>query len=539
VRLDLGERDLPGVVELAPPAGAGDAPLAGGNPFVAVPYLFAAVRRRWRVWAVTGLVGVVAGMILTVAVPPRPTASATVLLVHPSQAQPTHAMLTDVGLLQTTTVAQGAIDRLHLPMSARTLLAQFSGKPRSDDLLTVVVEGPTGRDATRRAAAVLDSFLAFRTSEFRRQADIGVKAIEDRRATLTADLAAVTDRINNSLVEEKTDAAVRAFGELLNLRASLNDQISGLRQRIEDANAESNEIINNSRVIDPPTVDDVSWLRIVLGNVGAGGILGLSVGIGWVLVQAITTDRARRRDEVLESLAAPVALSVGPLRGGGPVQRRRFQRHLDAPHPEVAAMVGHLRRVLRRSGGQKPALLIAALDSPWPAAVAVAAAAMELRDDGNNVLVVDVSPEAAVREVFDVPPEPISSYRSASTGSTLALAFPRLLAGRSDRDLEVLRKDADLVLVLSSLDLADDADALSEWATTAVAVVTAGRSSATALRSKSRMLLAAGIHLDSAVLVGADAHDETLGVPPPRPERGLQAIEDRKVAADPVVNGSR
>ena len=50
------------------------------------------------------------------------------------------------------------------------------------------------------------------------------------------------------------------------------------------------------------------------------------------------------------------------------------------------------------------------------------------------------------------------------------------------------------------------------WADDAVVVVTAGRSSWTKIRAVSEMIRLASVHLVSAVLVGADKTDESLGV---------------------------
>jgi poly(3-hydroxybutyrate) depolymerase len=73
---------------------------------------------------------------------------------------------------------------------------------------------------------------------------------------------------------------------------------------------------------------------------------------------------------------------------------------------------------------------------------------------------------------------------------------------------------ADLVLTLATLDPAFGGDHLATWATDAVAVVTAGESSVVRLRAVGEMIRLAGMRLDSAVLVGADKDDESLGVAP-------------------------
>jgi hypothetical protein len=71
---------------------------------------------------------------------------------------------------------------------------------------------------------------------------------------------------------------------------------------------------------------------------------------------------------------------------------------------------------------------------------------------------------------------------------------------------------ADLLLTLAALDPSFGGEPLATWATDAVVVVTAGRSSWTKINAVGEMIRLAGTHLVAAVLVGADKSDESLGV---------------------------
>ena len=70
---------------------------------------------------------------------------------------------------------------------------------------------------------------------------------------------------------------------------------------------------------------------------------------------------------------------------------------------------------------------------------------------------------------------------------------------------------ADLVLSLVSLDPADGGEHLATWATDAVAMVTAGRSTATRIHAVGEMIRLAGARLASVVVMDADKADESLG----------------------------
>jgi hypothetical protein len=82
-------------------------------------------------------------------------------------------------------------------------------------------------------------------------------------------------------------------------------------------------------------------------------------------------------------------------------------------------------------------------------------------------------------------------------------------------------KSADLLITLTALDPALGGEHLATWATDAVVMVTAGRSSWTKIHAAGEMIRLAGTRLVSAVLVGADKTDESLGVtggPGPEPD---------------------
>jgi hypothetical protein len=96
-------------------------------------------------------------------------------------------------------------------------------------------------------------------------------------------------------------------------------------------------------------------------------------------------------------------------------------------------------------------------------------------------------------------------------------------------ELTAAYASTDLLLTLAPLDPALGAGHLTTWATDAVAVVTAGRSSATRVHAVGEMIRLAGTPLISAVLIGTDKTDQSLGIThvPPyrrRPAASLSAL---------------
>jgi hypothetical protein len=70
---------------------------------------------------------------------------------------------------------------------------------------------------------------------------------------------------------------------------------------------------------------------------------------------------------------------------------------------------------------------------------------------------------------------------------------------------------ADIVLSLVSLDPARGGDHLATWATDVVAMVTAGRATATRIRTVGEMIRLSGARLASVVVMDFDKADESLG----------------------------
>jgi hypothetical protein len=92
---------------------------------------------------------------------------------------------------------------------------------------------------------------------------------------------------------------------------------------------------------------------------------------------------------------------------------------------------------------------------------------------------------------------------------------------------------AQVLLTLAALDPSLTSDHLSTWATDAVAMVTAGRSSWTKVHAVGELIRLAGVRLTGAVVVRADKWDESLGLTATPtagrdPALGASAVGDTK-----------
>ncbi len=280
-----------------------------------------------------------------------------------------------------------------------------------------------------------------------------------------------------------------------------------------------------SSVLTPGTLVPASSAKL-FGFDGLAGLLGgLVIGLAYVAVQAVISDRLRRRDEVASLLGAPVELSLVPLRVPKRHQERWVRRSVLEPRKEISALAGYLRQRGVRQGGRKTLLVVAVDDLTVPAA-ALALLGKRLADEGESVLMADLTDEGLLAESVE----------------DLWVDHPSL-ADRSGGRLQVFTPTADdrnevveppwaatsdgvnAVLVLTTVDPARGAWHL-DWAKQAVVAVTAGRSSAQRVSSTAALLRAAGITIRSGVLLGADADDESIGLlQPESPLVGLPVAD--------------
>jgi hypothetical protein len=76
-------------------------------------------------------------------------------------------------------------------------------------------------------------------------------------------------------------------------------------------------------------------------------------------------------------------------------------------------------------------------------------------------------------------------------------------------------EDADVILVLATVDPGLGADHIAAWASDAVVMIQAGAASASRIDGVGQQLRAARMTIRSAVLVGTDADDDSSGYPYP------------------------
>jgi capsular polysaccharide biosynthesis protein len=487
-----------------------------GPDLVGAQLLVGALRRLWFIWVGSALAGLVLGVAWVVYMPVASVGTTTLLLGHPTATDPGLAMSTDVALARTRTVAERVVGELDLGMTPEDFQDTVTSTAATPDVLTLEVAGPHDRAARDRARALAEVFLDFRSDQMSKRARAAVQEYEARIATLQEQSHALTEQYEKLSAGDaaQQDRAPAILAE----RASLNSEITRLREAMEETSMGTEVIILSSGVLDPASVRPFSPVRRAVLVTASGLAAGLVAGVGLVVFMAITSSRLRRRDEVAAALDVPVKASVGRLRS------RPWTRLGRSGPPDVAVVIDDLvTRALPQD--EHPArLVIAHVDNPREARTVVAIAGSRMSARGVSTLLVDLGDagglERAVthahrreHQVGDVPtvlrPDGIVHLARGPFGQP---AGTRDLVPADD-PRRVAWDHAEVVLALASIDPGRGIDELSSWGTRVVMVVRAGASSAERLRAAADMVRAAGMELAFALLVGTDASDQSLGVP--------------------------
>ena len=449
-----------------------------------------ALRRRWRLWCTTAVLGLLVGLGLLAEKPPGYQASASVILAYSSDQNVGNASVTDLSLAQSRSVAEATLQRLGLRESLAGFIASYAAAATSDRIIQFTVTAPSSDEAVIRANALAAEFLQFRAALLENQLRLVSGALDSEMVGATQGLQAA---IATYQATAQVDTTSMADGsKVLNVGAPLKRSI-----------------------------------KKTLYDIGGGLLGGLALGMGFIIAETIVSDRPRRRDDVARALGAPVRLSVGKVRLSRWLRGR--YRLAAARRVKVRRIAGYLRSAVPSGTGRVAALAVVPVGDTRAAALSVVSLAESCAQQGLKVVLADLCPgmpaarllgarAPGVREVnvYGVPVTVAVPARDdlLPAGPLRRGRLRQARPGDSDHDadpLAVARGSADLLLTLADLDPALGAEHLSGWATDAVVMITAGRSSSARISAVGEMIRLANLSLVSGVLVGADKTDESLG----------------------------
>jgi capsular polysaccharide biosynthesis protein len=540
---DGGPADSPWAVD----AGLGDpepSPAGLGSGLVSLGFIKGALRRSAAFWCTTAAVGLVIGAGWYVARPPTPQATATVLV---PPATYNGEILDDQAIAQSRTVATAALKDLGSHESVASFLRQYSVATPTDRILVITTKAGSGAAAVQAANAVAGAFLAVQ----QRLLDVQDRLVAASLQQQVTQAQQQVDSLGAQISRLSRDSAPGHSARLATLRTAYSQATNGLTE-LEIAQSQNQvsmavntaTAVQGSRVLDAGAVTPQSALKGSLTYAMAGLVIGLALGVGIVIIREVTSDKLRRRDDVARVLGAPVKLSVGKLSGrpggdGG---------DLAPADPEIQRIATYLLRTLREPGStaDSASLAIIPVDDPEAAALTLTSLATECSGRGLRVVVADLCSGAPAAGLLgkDGP----GVHQTTASAGKMSVVVPEpddvapvgplhheLRRGWPDGVSEQLiaaSGSADLLLTLASLDPAVGAEHLATWARSAVVMLTAGRSSAERVHSVGEMVRLAGIEQVSAVLLDADATDQSLGVAPAHEEFSVASRRATPVADD-------
>ena len=518
-----GKNGRPGPLEAFDDFNAAeDRPAALAPGLVSLGFIRAAIRRTALFWCALGVVGLVVGIGINKKDPAAYKASTSVLITYGPSDNPTSAVLDNQAIAESRSVAELALRKLGLQESVASFAAGTTVAVVTDRVILITVSAPSSNAAVSRANAVAAAFLQFRASQMETSQQLLLKSLAQEVSQAKQTVGSI-----NSQISQLTSSAQQS--QLKNLRTQLgqaNGQLAVDEQTLENtrANTANLSAVTGSVVLDPAVPLAHSRLKYLLIYAVTGLLAGLALGMGIVVVRTIVSDRLRQRDDVTHALGAPVKLSVGKVRLS---RWRPGRRGLAAANgTDVRRIAAHLRGAVPASRGRTAALAVVPVDDPAVAALSMVSMAMSSAQEGHQVVVADLASGAPAARLLD---SKAPGVRSVSVHDAhLILAVPDrddiapagpLGSAPAESQRSAFTEavgnacaSADLLLTLVTPDPSLGAENLATWATSAVVVVTAGRSSWARINAVGEMIRLAGTSVASAVLVGADKTDESLGV---------------------------
>jgi hypothetical protein len=511
--------------ETAPDVPVAD--VAGG--LISLGYLRAVLRRGRKIWCTAAVLGLLLGLAAYKEFPPSYQASAAVLLANNPFEQTASAALDDQAIAQSRTVAGAALKQMGLPEAdAGAFAGEYTVLVLTNRVLTFTVKATSYPLAVREANAVATAFLAYQKNQALTQEALNKASLQQSLSQTRQNLASVSARIKSVTAQPPSRTKRAELSGLQIQRSELNADLVVLEES-DRANEATTKIgtaalINGSQMLDraAPLPQHAKKYLLLYGGGGLFG--GLAVGLAIVIIGALVSDRLRRRDDVAKALGAPVKLSVGPIK----LSRWRSGSHGLAAieKPGIQRIVQYLgRAVMPGSRGVATLAVVPVDDDPQVAALSLVSLALSCAQEGLKVIVADLcdgSPAARLLGTAEPGVHPVTEHDAhlivtVPDRDDVAPAGPLTARPRRDQPdpsatpLVAACASANLLLTLVSLDPSMGADHLSGWTDCAVVMVTAGRSTSMRINAVGELIRLAGVKLISAVLVGADKTDESLG----------------------------
>jgi capsular polysaccharide biosynthesis protein len=360
-------------------------------PLVDLHRLFVAIRRRKRFWLATALLGLIAGALVAILLPAPPTAVAKVIVVHQDDS-PTDSgtlMRTDVAVLSTTQIAEGALKKLNSTEAPEEFMKNYAGLPVTNNVMQITVKAKSDEEAVAQAKALADTFIADHVQRSQAAAAAQSKAILDQRKNAQDELTKVDAQIADETGKGRNANASTLEG-MYGRRAALASQVSDFDSRAQQAGIGSPQVAAGTQIVDAPRALPKTFLKTTATNAGIGFALGLALGIAFAAIGAVSRDRPVLRREISTHLGASVIAQL-PSKRRGPARLWQRSRAVSERKRVATTLVRAI---------QKDVTEVSLLELGAPKiAAALALDVAEQLGEGSRASVVDDLPGEDVRKL--------------------------------------------------------------------------------------------------------------------------------------------
>lgn len=485
------------------------------EPLLDLDRLVAGIWWRRHVWLSGTLLGLLIGGLMAVALPPRPTALARVLLVRADDqlADRTMLMGTDVALFETSEVAGAALKEINSSERPADFLATYHGSGITPNVLEITVGAPSNTDAVRRAQALSDVLIAQHVTRAQEAADGQANALLTLQQQLMRTAGEVSNTISATLTQgsavgPQSRQAAEISAQLDGLyarRAGLAAQILDLGKRADDARLEVSRVAVGTRIVDSPRAITSSWPRAAVTDVLVGFVLGLGAGLALAAVLSVIRNCPVLRRDIAAQLGVSVIAQVPASWLGAAGRVRRGPRA-----GERRRAAASLARLIARSPGSASLLEIGC---PRTAAVLALDIAEQLAAE-RQVLLLDDLPGSHLRRAGRDAPDQVEIVDRADLTGRRAPPGP----------------NRELVLRAGSVGPGTSWVDLAEFGRDVLLIVRAGRATALWLHTVARQLAYAGIAPIGVVVVAPHPRDHTDGAVWEALHAAIQAVSQRNGA---------
>lgn len=451
-------------------------------PLLDLSRLVAGIRWRRRLWASLAVLGLLAGAVLTLLLPPKPTAVVELLIVRENDvpAAGQNLIATDVALFSTTRLAKRVLERLESDERPEDFRETYEIVGLTANMIELAVAAGTGAEAMRRADALANTFIEDHIERTEGAVQAEVDALRKQRDLTTAELAKVDAAIATATSAGEENTATE-LNSLYASRADLVARAAELGRRAEDTAVGAPRVSAGTQIVDGPRLLRERLLVSAAGKAVVGFLFGLAAGLGLAAVATVVADRPVLRRDISANLGGSVLAQLRGRTGHGRLTRRL---------PRGAELRGVAATLARVATDARPSVSVLELGCPKTAASLALSMAESMAID-HPAVVIDDLPHRELRKLTKKVQSPI-----------------RVIDGA---EFDAWPSSMERVIGVGSVQPGATWTDLRRLGSETVLVVRAGHASAAWLHTVARQLADAGITVLGVVVAHPDPRDRTDG----------------------------